>query len=273
MRLSPERIKACCAEAYSSDIVALLLGESYHPGGATLTRRLAEALGLRPGERVADIACGRGATARLLASEYDVAVDGVDVSGINVDRGRDVVAQAGLAERVRFHHGDAEDLPLPTNTFDALVCECALCSFPDKRAAAQQFARILRSGGLAGITDITVTDSGLPAELTTLTAWVACIADARSVTDYSAILAGAGLRMRMIETHDDSLLRMISRIEARITALRIGAPTILTDNGVEPNAVLAYTQLAAGEVTAGRIGYALMIAEKTCEPEPDECVV
>lgn len=45
-------VKACCAAAYSSDAVALLLGDSYHPGGTTLTRRLADALALSPGERV-----------------------------------------------------------------------------------------------------------------------------------------------------------------------------------------------------------------------------
>lgn len=264
MSLTPQRIKACCADAYSSDIVALLLGDSYHPGGAALTRILAEALGLSSGERrVADIACGRGATARLLASEYPaLTVDGVDLSEINVNHARVAVAQTELAERVRFHDGDAEVLPLPDNTFDALVCECALCTFPDKSAATQQFARILRPGGLAGITDVTITDAGLPAELTTLSAWVACIADARSVTDHTGILAAAGLHIRHIESHDHSLLRMIDRIDARITALRIATPTLLTDNGVVPDTVLAYTALAREAVKAGRIGYTLMIAEK-----------
>lgn len=264
MSLTPQRIKTCCADAYSSDIVALLLGESYHPGGASLTRVLAEALGLSSGERrVVDVACGRGATARLLAGEYPVlTVDGVDLSEVNVNHARTAVAQTELAERARFHHGDAEGLPLPDNAFDALLCECALCTFPDKNAVAQQFARILRPGGLAGITDVTITDAGLPAELTTLAAWVACIADARTVTDYTDILAAAGLQTRRIESHDHSLLDMIDRIDARITALRIAAPTLLADNGVVPDAVLAYTALAREAVKAGRIGYTLMIAEK-----------
>lgn len=161
MALPPHQIKACCADAYSRDIVALLLGDSFHPGGATLTRRLADQLGLRSTgdpRRVADIAAGPGASARLLASDYGVAVDGVDISEINVKRAQAAVAQTGLTERVRFHLGDAESVPLPDDTFDALVCECAFCTFPDKNAAAQQFARILRPGGLAGITDVTVGD-------------------------------------------------------------------------------------------------------------------
>ncbi len=263
MTVQPHRIKACCADAYSRDIVALLLGESYHPGGASLTRRLAEVLGLRSGQRVADIASGPGATARLLASEYDVTVDGVDLGEINVDRGRTAAAAAGLGEQVRFHRGDAEELPLPDNTFDALVCECALCTFPDKDAAARQFARILRPGGLAGITDVTITEAGLPAELTSLTAWVACVADARTLTDYTGILERAGLHVRHIESHHDSLLKMIDRIDARITALRVIAPKLLADNGVAPDAVLAYTRLVADAVKAGHIGYMLITAEKT----------
>jgi SAM-dependent methyltransferase len=263
MIMQPQQIKAGCADVYSRDMVTLLLGDSYHPGGAALTRRLADQLGLQSGQRVADIASGPGATARLLAGEYQVTVDGVDISGLNVNRAQATVAQAGLTSRVHFHHGDAEELPLPDNTFDALLCECALCTFPAKSAAAHQFARILRPGGVVGITDVTVTDAGLPAGLTTLTAWVACIADARPVDDYTRILAGARLRTRHIESHDDSLLAMIDRIDARITALRIAAPKILADHGVQPDAVLTYTRLAADAVKAGRIGYTLITAEKT----------
>jgi SAM-dependent methyltransferase len=263
MTMQPQRIKACCADAYSRDIVTVLLGDSYHPGGAELTRTLAEALGLRSGQRVADIASGPGATARVLAGEYDVTVDGIDISESTVNSAQAAATAAGLGEQVRFHHGDAEELPLPDNTFDALVCECALCTFPDKNAAARQFARILRPGGLAGITDVTITEAGLPPELTSLTAWVACVADARTLTDYTDILAGAGLHVRHSESHDDSLLKMIDRIAARITALRIAAPKLLADNGVVPEAVLAYTRRVTDAVKAGHIGYTLITAEKT----------
>ncbi|MHA7703775.1 methyltransferase domain-containing protein [Mycobacterium sp. ML4] len=261
-RISPQRIKSCCSDAYSRDIVTLLLGDFYHPGGAALTRQLADQLGLRSGQRVADIAAGCGATARLLASEYHVTVAGVDISEVNVQRAQAAVEQAGLQQRVQIHHGDAERLPLPDNAFDALVCECALCTFPDKGAAASQFARILRPGGLVGITDVTVTDVGLPPELSTLGAWVACIADARPVAEYSGILEAAGLRIRHVGSHDHRLLNLIDRVNARITALRVAAPEILAENGIVPDTVQDLISLAREEVWAGRIGYTLMIAEK-----------
>jgi arsenite methyltransferase len=100
-------LKACCAAAYSSDVVALLLGDSYHPGGTTLTRRLADTLGLAPGSRVLDVASGRGTTALLLAEAYGVRVDGVDYSPANTALAQGAAAATGLTERTSFTTGDA----------------------------------------------------------------------------------------------------------------------------------------------------------------------
>lgn len=261
----PEQIKACCAASYGSDAVALLLGESYHPGGLALTRRMADRLRLREGRRVLDVAAGPGATARLLAAEHGVMVDGVDLGESTVERAREASGPPG---RVRFHVGDAERIPLPDSTFDAVVCECAFCTFPDKAAAAAEIARVLRPGGRVGITDVTVATGGLPPELTTLAAWVACIADARPLSEYSAILARAGLRTVHTETHDQAIARMIDEIDARLRLLRMTAPARLTDTGVDVPAVLRYTGLARQAVADGLIGYALLVAEKPADGCP-----
>lgn len=259
---TPEQIKTCCAATYGRDAVALVLGESYHPGGLALTRRLADALGLQADHRVLDVAAGPGATARLLAAEYGVTVDGVDLGESTVERARVATEQAGQSAEVTFHLGDAERLPLPDGTFDALVCECAFCTFPDKATAAAEFARVLRPGGRLGITDVTVAEAGLPPELTTLAAWVACIADARSLREYSQVLTGAGLRTVHTEAHDHALTRMIEQIEARLSVLRMTAPDRLAQAGVDVDEVLGYTAVAKQAVADGLIGYALLVAEK-----------
>jgi hypothetical protein len=256
------QIEACCAAAYGQDAVALLLGESYHPGGLALTRRLAQALGLRPGRHVIDVASGPGTTARLLAAEFGATVDGVDLGQPAVERARSAAEAAGLTAAVRFRVGDAERLPLPGGLADAVVCECAFCTFSDKAAAAAEFARVLRPGGRVGITDVTAADGGLPGELTTLTAWVACIADARPVSQYTDILAAAGLRTVRVERYDDALPRMIDQIEARLAMLRMTAAGRLTAAGVNVDAVLHYTALARQAAAGGLLGYALLVAEK-----------
>ncbi|MBT2529778.1 methyltransferase domain-containing protein [Streptomyces sp. ISL-99] len=257
-----EELKACCAAAYSSDIVALLLGESYHPGGTALTRRLADGLGLTPAARVLDVASGRGTTALLLADAYGADVDGVDYAPANTALAQGSAQAAGLADRARFTTGDAEHLPYPDGVFDAVVCECALCTFPGKTRAAAEFARALRPGGRLGITDVTVDPTRLPPELTGLGARIACIADARPLEEYTEILAGAGLRTLRTERHDQAMLRMIDQIDARLNILRITAAARLAEAGVDLTAAPAVLEAARAAVADEVLGYALLIAEK-----------
>ncbi|WP_415840198.1 SAM-dependent methyltransferase, partial [Nocardiopsis gilva] len=260
-----DELKSCCAAAYSTDAVALLLGASYHPGGLRLTRRLADVLGLSEGRSVLDIASGPGTTARLLASEYGAAVDGVDLGEDAVRGAQEATAEAGLADRVRFLHGDAEHLPVPDAAYDALVCECAFCTFPDKATAAAEFARVLRPGGRVGITDVTLAPHGLPEELAGIAGWVACIADARPAEEYGALLRDAGLRPVRMERHDAAVGRMIDQIDARMAVLRMTAPDRLSTAGVDPGAVTPYLRAARRAVDEGVIGYTLIVAEKAVE--------
>lgn len=254
-----EALKACCAAAYGHDAVALILGPSYHPGGLELTRRLASALELRGGERVLDVASGPGTTALFLAEEFGVEVDGIDLSVDSVNRARSAAAEKGLGERVRFVEGDAERLPFPDESFDAVLCECALCTFPDKARAASELARVLRPRGRLGITDVTLDRTRLDPELASLAGWVACLADARPAADYAALLADAGLEVTASEPHDDALARMVEQIQGRLKALSM-LPSLPVPFDVA--SALRHCGLAARAVASGVAGYHLLVARK-----------
>jgi arsenite methyltransferase len=259
----PEALKACCAAVYGQDVVALLLGDSYHPGGLALTRRLARLLELGPGERVLDVASGPGTTAFLLAEEFAANVDGVDLGERSVARAREAAAARGLESHARFRVGDAERLPFDDGTFDALVCECAFCTFPDKATAAAEFARVLRSGGRLGITDVTLDPASLDPPLTTLAGYVSCIADARPAGEYEALLAACGFRIALSEAHDEALARMIEQIDARLRALSLLPPPGFE---VDIDSILHYTAAATAAVTDGVAGYQLIVARKPSAP-------
>lgn len=255
----PEALKASCAAAYQQDVVALVLGESYHPGGLDLTRRLARALDLRAGQRVLDVASGPGTTAFLLAEEFGVVVDGVDLGDQSVARATQAARERGLSEQVRFHVVDAERIPFDEGVFDVVVCECAFCTFPDKRTAAAEFARVLRPGGRLGVTDVTLQPERLDPELRTLAGWVACLADARPAAEYAGYFAGAGLRVTLSESHDVALARMIEQIDGRLRAFKMmGLPGVEIDF----ESALGYTAHAARAVREGMAGYHLLVAEK-----------
>jgi arsenite methyltransferase len=256
----PEAVKACCAAAYGFDLVALFLGDSYHPGGAALTRRLADAMGLRAADRVLDAAAGVGTTALLLAQERGVDVIGVDLGEVQVARARGRASRFGLADRVAFEVGDAERLPLGAGSVDAIVCECALCTFPDKAAAAAEFARVLRPGGRLGITDVWLDPERLDPELRGLAGRVACLADARPIPDITDTVSRAGLSVTRVERHDDALLETIDQVETRLRALRLADLPPL--RGLDLRRGVELARRAAHVVRCGDAGYVLLVASR-----------
>lgn len=256
----PEAVKACCAAAYGVDLVALFLGESYHPGGAPLTRHLADGLALAPGERVLDVAAGIGTTALLLAAERDVDVVGVDLGAGQVARAAARASAAGLARRVRFEVGDAERLPVLDAEFDAVVCECAFCTFPDKDTAAAELARALRPGGRVGITDVWLDPGRLDPELCGLAGRVACLADARPIDEVCAIVERAGLAVTRVERQDDALADTIERVAMRLRALRLVDLPVFRHVDLARGIDLA--RRAADAVERGDAGYMVLTATK-----------
>ncbi|MFV0459123.1 MAG: methyltransferase domain-containing protein [Actinomycetales bacterium] len=257
----PNTIKACCAQSYSSDLVAMLLGASYHPGGLSLTRHVLDLLDLDENTTLVDVASGLGTTAFVAAAEYGAHVVGVDASTENVATATAGAAQRGLADRVRFHVGDAEALPLPAACCEAVISECSLCLFPDKAAAVQQVGRILAPGGRVAIADVTAEPARLPSELTGLTAWVACIADARPRGYYQDLLERAGFNVLHLQNHDREVTRMIDQIEARIELLRLTRP-LQQEYGWDPSRARPVLDAARDSVRRGDLGYAVLVAQR-----------
>lgn len=260
--INPQEVKSCCAQFYESDVVRFLFGESFHPGGLALTTRLGELLGLRPDERVLDVAAGRGTSALHLAETFGCEVVGVDFGAENVRLATEAAAARGLTGRVRFVTGDAERLPFDDAVFDAVVCECAYCTFPDKPQAAREFFRVLKPGGRVGLSDLTRRGPLAP-ELETLLAWVACIADAQPVETYTALLAGAGFASGGVEPHDAALGEMVAGVRAKLLGAELMvALKKLTLPDVDFQKAKQVTQRAADAVARGELGYAVVTAVK-----------
>lgn len=248
-------VKACCADLYAQDWVRLLLGDSFHPGGQALTRRLGTLLRLGPDDHVLDVASGPGASALELARTFGCRVTGVDYSAEQVARANAAALAVGIAERVTFAQGDAEGLLFPAGSFDALLCECAFCTFPDKGIAASEFYRVLRPGGRLGMSDIALDQAKLPAALQGLLGVVACLADARPAAEYVELLATAGFRDFQREDHAGALLALVQQIDARLLAVKVAAALGKVHLGnadltqAKPLLAEVRAQIAAGNAT------------------------
>jgi ubiquinone/menaquinone biosynthesis C-methylase UbiE len=255
-----EFIKVCCANLYESDWSRLLLGDSLHPGGMILTTRLGELIKLQPQHRLLDVASGRGASALHLIDRFGCEVVGIDYSRESVNVANALAAETGLAGRVRFEAGDAEALPFSDNSFDALICECAFCTFPEKKRAAAEFARVLKPGGQIGLSDLTRSGS-FPEQLTSLQAWIACIADALPAEAYIEVLAGAGLELEHHETHDQVLKELVREIRGKLIAADLMSVLRKVElPRIDLSEAKTLARAAETAIGSGKLGYALFVA-------------
>lgn len=187
---------------------------------------------------------------------------GVDYGSRSVEAAIAAANAAGISARVRFQQGDAERLPFDAGQFDAVICECAFCTFPDKTAAASEFARMLKPGGKVGMTDL-IRNGETPENLQGLLAWVACIADAQPLDAYEAYLQAAGLTITLCENHDYALVQLVHDVRTRLLAAELLLKLkklALPIAGFDQAQALA--RAAADAVRTGQFGYALVGATK-----------
>ncbi|HVN35261.1 MAG TPA: methyltransferase domain-containing protein [Casimicrobiaceae bacterium] len=113
---------------------------------------LCEALDLRAGERVLDVAAGNG-NATLAAARRGADVTSTDYVPALLERGRDRANAEGLP--VRFEQADAESLPYADASFDVVLSTFGVMFTPDQERAAAELARVCKPGGRIGLANWT----------------------------------------------------------------------------------------------------------------------
>lgn len=113
-----------------------------------ISERLCEAVDLRAGQEVLDVATGSGNTA-LAAARRFCGVTGVDYVPDLLKRARERAAAERL--RVAFQEGDAENIPFPDASFDVVLSTIGAMFAPDQERTAGELLRVCRSGGKIGM--------------------------------------------------------------------------------------------------------------------------
>jgi SAM-dependent methyltransferase len=114
--------------------------------------RLCEAVDLRAGERVIDVAAGNG-NATLAAARQFAQVTSTDYVDALLERGKERAAAERLA--VTFRQADAEALPFADGSFDVALSTFGVMFAPNQEAAAAELARVVRRGGRIGLANWT----------------------------------------------------------------------------------------------------------------------
>lgn len=107
---------------------------------------LCDAAGVTAGQRVLDVACGTGIVARTAAERVGAA----NVVGVDLNEAMLTVARRVRAD-IDWRQGDAAALPLPDDSFEAVVCQMALMFLPDRPGALREMARVATPQGTVAV--------------------------------------------------------------------------------------------------------------------------
>ena len=113
---------------------------------------LAEALDLRSGQRVLDVAAGNG-NATLAAARRGCHVTSTDYVPALLERAGERAAADRLS--IDFREADAENLPFEGGAFDAVMSTFGVMFTPDQDRAASELMRVCRGGGKIGLANWT----------------------------------------------------------------------------------------------------------------------
>ena len=135
------------------DFIALMSDfmPDLHPGGIQATMALLDRMKIDPDEIVLDVGCGSGATACMIAGEYQARVVGIDLSREMVEKAATRATELGVDHLVEFKVMDIRSMTFEPGTFDAALFQSVLTPFPgDPNKAMAEIVRVLKAGGRAG---------------------------------------------------------------------------------------------------------------------------
>ena len=140
-------LKSAGKDINSLKVDDLVPVDEFHTRGRKATREMAALVNLKATDRLLDVGCGLGGTARFLANEYKCSVIGVDLTEDYVTAGTKLTQLVNLSDKVGLRHGSALDLPFEDEEFDIVWTQHVQMNIAEKDRFYAEIARVLKAGG------------------------------------------------------------------------------------------------------------------------------
>ena len=190
--------------------------DEFHIGGRQASEDFLAQLGLTPDQRVLDVGCGLGGSARFAATRYGCRITGIDLTEEYVTTGQVMCDWVGLGGLVSLHRGSALAMSFEADTFDGAYMLHVGMNIHDKRQLCGEVHRVLRPGACFGIYDVMRTGEG---ELAYPVPWAATpeTSAVHSVDDYRVALRAAEFDIVAERNRRDFAVEFFAKLKASTT--------------------------------------------------------
>lgn len=161
-----------------------------------------------------------------------------------------------------FVQGSADSLPFAEAKFDGLTCECAVSTFADQTKVAEEFYRVLKPGGVFGMTDM-VLNGELPTEFAEKVAPWTCMAKALTADGYTQLFEAAGFKRISLGDHSHTLIELATDMKRKLVMAGMGkALGALPGLGLNLSEMRGMLATATELVKAGTVQYGSLVFKK-----------
>lgn len=121
--------------------------DEFHIRGIKATKELAELSKINQDDKILDLGCGLGGSARYLASNYGCYVTGIDITQEYSNTAAELSKLVKLDDKTEFHHADAINLPFEKGNYDVVWSEHVQMNIENKQKLFNEIYRVLKPNG------------------------------------------------------------------------------------------------------------------------------
>ena len=194
-----------------------IYGEDFvSPGGREVASELIASMELDPGSRVLDVGCGLGGSAFLMARDFDLQVDAIDLSRNMLALAEQKLAASGLSDRVNLQWGDCLELDCCAQ-YDAIYSRDVFLHIADKAHLFERLYAAMRPGGRLLFTDYCCGPKPWSDEFDEYVQKRGyCL---HTTGEYAGFIAGAGFQQVRADDLTQRFITILESEEARIDVL------------------------------------------------------
>ena len=191
--------------AFESDSMQSVLGETLRPGGFKLTEIALQYCGISALDAVLDLGCGRGASVNYLHEKHGISAVGLDPSEKLLGEARSSYPEAELVL------GRGEELPFEDESFDCVFAECTLSLMDSPDEVLRQTYRVLKHQGWFVINDVYAKNPQALSELQGC-AINSCMRGMHELPKLEDKLRKAGFSVALTEDYSELLKELVVKI-------------------------------------------------------------